>query len=343
MQFKVVFILSISMLMMGCGDNTKPKKNDIPLFEKFLAENPISEVSPIVSIASIYKPGDALFNGVLSIQRNLWGNAVKELQPYVDSKDPDAMFWFATITYGSSVNNTPIAREMFMESAELGNPYSALFFSPENYKCKKYFPTDCDEKWVIKAQGIFEEKAKKGDVRGIYYSKILNNPTHDEYINAVIEAAQNDYYYPLVDYANKTVRKNEPNKEMEKLAIKLLQYARYNNFVPAIDLLITNEYKNEQSGSKLKKELDIQGIALGSNDVWKSYVVFSRHNKSYTNNEKYIIAKAADIFNGSIIGLNLVDEPKNERELIEANKKAQQKADEIKKIIFIDGANLQSY
>ena len=342
MRFKVVFILSISMLMMGCGDNTKPKKNDIPLFEKFLAENPISEVSPIVSIASIYKPGDALFNGILFIQRDLWGNAIKELQPYVDNKDPDAMFWLAIITYGSSVNNAPIAREMFIESAELGNPYAALFFSPKNNECKKYFPTDCDEKWVIKAQGLFAEKAKKGDVRGIYYSKILNNPTHDEYINAVIEAAQNDYYYPLVDYANKTVRKNEPNKEMEELAIKLLQYARYNNFVPAIELLGDYEARNNRTNGNEIKILDKQGLMLGSNVAWRSYQLESMDDEKITDKQKYIIAKATELFNGNSFGLGFVDAPKKEQELIYANKKAQQKIDKVKKIIFIDGANLQS-
>ena len=343
MRVKVVIISLVSLLLMGCGDKTKPQKSDIPLFEEFLASNPISEVSSEIAIASIYKPGDALFNAVWGVQRRRWDIAEKELKPWVEKNDPEAMFWMASIIYGSSILDTPKAKRLFMESAKLGNPYAALFFSPKNNECQLYYSDVCSEEWVNKAQALFSEQAKKGDIRGIYYSKVLNNPTHEEYVQAVIEAAENHYYYPLVEYANKTVRKHEPNKDMEKMAIKLLQYSRYHNFVPAIDSLSTNEYKNNRSDSQLKRELEKQGLKLGSNKTWTGYQLKAMNDESITVVDKYIIAKATDIFNSDSFGLSFSEKPKDETELKEANKKAQEKVNEVKKVIYIDGAHVPLY
>ena len=343
MRMKVVIISLVSLLLMGCGDKTKPQKSDIPLFEEFLASNPISEVSSEIAIASIYKPGDALFNAVWGVQRRRWDIAEKELKPWVEKNDPEAMFWMASIIYGSSILDTPKAKRLFMESAKLGNPYAALFFSPKNNECQLYYSDVCSEEWVNKAQALFSEQAKKGDIRGIYYSKVLNNPTHEEYVQAVIEAAENHYYYPLVEYANKTVRKHEPNKDMEKMAIKLLQYSRYHNFVPAIDILSTNEYKNNRSDSQLKRELEKQGLKLGSNKTWTGYQLKAMNDESITVVDKYIIAKATDIFNSDSFGLSFSEKPKDETELKEANKKAQEKVNEVKKVIYIDGAHVPLY
>ncbi|WP_318463396.1 hypothetical protein [Photobacterium leiognathi] len=343
MRLKVVTISLVSLLLMGCGDKTKPQKSDIPLFEAFLASNPISEVSSEIAIDSIYKPGDALFNAVWGVQRRRWDIAEKELKPWVEKNDPEAMFWMASIIYGSSILDTPKAKLLFMESAKLGNPYAALFFSPKNNQCQLYYSDVCSEEWVSKAQTLFAEQAKKGDVRGIYYSKVLNNPTHEEYVQAVIEAAENHYYYPLVEYANKTARKHEPNKDMEKMAIKLLQYARYHNFVPAIEALGNYEAKNNRANGREIKSLDKQGLMLGSNIAWTQYRIDALENETLSNEQKYIIAKATDIFNGDSFALGYIDAPKNEQELIEANEKAQQRVDEVKKVIYIDGAHVPLY
>ena len=345
MRVKVVIISLVSLLLMGCGDKTKPQKSDIPLFEEFLASNPISEVSSEIAIASIYKPGDALFNAVWGVQRRRWDIAEKELKPWVEKNDPEAMFWMATVIYRSSIYDTREALDLLQKSAKLGNPYAALFFSPKNNQCQLYYSDVCSEEWVNKAQMLFVEQAKKGDVRGIYYSKVLNNPTHEEYVQAVIEAAKNHYYYPLVEYANKTARKHEPNKDMEKMAIKLLQYARYHNFAPAIDILRDKKFKNERDyyHNPLMKEYEEQGASLGSKESWEYYVSFSRDDENYSETDKYVIAKAADMFFGGIRGLSFVEKPKDETELKEANKKAQEKVDEVKKVIYIDGAHVPLY
>ncbi|PSV21136.1 MULTISPECIES: hypothetical protein [unclassified Photobacterium] len=149
-----------SIALTGCSKATTPQQADIAVFEQFLSENPISSINPSIDIASIYQPGDPLFEGVLNIQRKLWGEAEKALQPLADKKNPEAMYWLATITYGSSIYDTPKAGKMLIEAAELGNPYAALFFSPDSRYCNMYFKNQCSEKWVEKAQKLFAEQAE---------------------------------------------------------------------------------------------------------------------------------------------------------------------------------------
>ncbi|PSV31149.1 hypothetical protein C9J38_21370, partial [Photobacterium sp. GB-210] len=92
-------------------------------------------------------------------------------------------------------------------------------------------------KWVEKAQKLFAEQAKTGDVRAVYYSTILKpDLTHEQYINAIINAADNHYFYPLVEYSITLRESEKSNQEMKELASDLLNYARFYNFVPAIDV-----------------------------------------------------------------------------------------------------------
>ncbi|PSV50451.1 hypothetical protein [Photobacterium sp. GB-1] len=334
-------LLVFSFLVLnGCSKATTPQQADIAVFEQFLSENPISSISPSIDVASIYMPGDPLFEGVLNIQRNLWGKAEKALKPLVDKNDPNALYWSALISYSGSIKSTPIARKMLLQSAKLGNPYAALFFAPDNHQCQMYFPNECSEQWVEKAQKLFAEQAKTGDVRAVYYSVTLKPElTHEEYIDAIVQAAENYYYYPLVEYSNNIVKLSNPDKDLETLGVKLLNYARFNNFVPAIDALGDYEAKNNRLHSDEMKRLNEQGLKLGSKISWRSYRNNALEDKSLTETQKYIAAKATDLFNGDDFGLSFTHPPKEKEALIAANKEAQAKADAVKKVIYIDGAH----
>ncbi|PSW81617.1 hypothetical protein [Photobacterium angustum] len=330
------------LALTGCSKATTPQQADIAVFEQFLSDNPISSINPSIDIASIYQPGDPLFEGVLNIQRKLWGKAEKTLQPLADKKNPEAMYWLATITYGSSIYDTPKAGKMLMEAAELGNPYAALFFSPDSRYCNMYFKKQCSEKWVEKAQKLFAEQAKTGDVRAVYYSTILKpDLTHEQYINAIINAADNHYYYPLVEYSNILRKSESSNQEMKEIAIELLNYARFYNFVPAIESLMKIEGKHKRMNGSIYKELMTQGISLGSNYAWRGYRILSIEDDSLSEKDKYIAAKATELFNGDDFAISFTHPPKEKKALIAANKKAQEKVDSVKKVIFIDGAHYQ--
>ncbi|NVP02740.1 hypothetical protein HWA77_21245 [Photobacterium damselae subsp. damselae] len=330
---KGLFIL-LTILISGCSEYIEPQASDIAVFERFLSEKP--NPTDDVNIASIYKEGDALFSPVLSIQRQKLAEAEEELKPLVEKGDPEAMFWMAKIIYRSSIKDTPKALSLLKESAKT-NPYAAMALFPDNDQCQMYFPRECNEKWVEQAKILFSEDAKKGDVRATFYSKMLKED-HDVYVDAIIEAAKVHYYYPLVDYSNYILNDKSSNVEMKNLALSLLNYARVNNFIPAIDSLIHFYENNEMDKGNDYIELIKQGVLYGSNYAWNMNETLFRINDKNSNMDKYIKGKALYDFNGRDIGLSFVKFINN-KELALANKKAQEMVDAVEDVIYIDGAH----
>ncbi|PSV87749.1 hypothetical protein CTN01_21830 [Photobacterium angustum] len=333
-------LLVFSFLVLnGCSKATTPQQADIAVFEQFLSENPISSINPSIDIASIYRPGDPLFKAVLGIQRKRLDIAEKELTPLAKNKQPEAMFWLAKVIYRSGINDKAKAYDLLRVSAE-SYPYSAMALSSNDEQCQMYFPSKCSKEWTKKARNLFAEQAKTGDVRAVYYSTILKpDLTHEQYINAIINAAKNHYYYPLVEYSNLIINEKNPDKDMENIAVKLLNYARYQNFVPAIESLMDYEGKYDRTNSKLFNQLIEQGMTVGSNAAWKGYQLYSYKSSSLSDTQKYISAKATKYFNGDDFTISITHPPKDKEALISANKKAQEKADSVKKVIYIDGAH----
>ncbi|HIF9198933.1 TPA: hypothetical protein ACX6QC_000323 [Photobacterium damselae] len=331
---KGLFVLLV-ILISGCSEYTEPQESDIAVFEKFLSEKTVNPTDE-VNIASIYKEGDALFSPVLSIQRQKLAEAEDELKPLVDKGNSEAMFWMAKIIYRSSIKDTPKALALLKESVKT-NPYAAMALFPDNEQCQMYFPSECSEKWVEQAKRLFSEDAKKGDVRAVFYSEKLKED-HDVYVNSIIEAAKNHYYYPLVDYSNYILNDNKSTEEMKNMALSLLNIARVNNFVPAIDALIFHIEKS--NGSRIEyRRLIKQGVILGSNYAWGMSEILFRNNKNNSNFDKYTKAKALYYFNGRDTGLLFTKPIADKNELAIANKKAQEMVDAVKYVIYIDGAH----
>ncbi|KJF99850.1 hypothetical protein [Photobacterium angustum] len=339
MKFKILIVALVSIIAVGCTEVKAPQQADITLFEQFLSENPISSINPSIDIASIYQPGDPLFKAVLGIQRKRLDIAEKELTPLVKNKQPDAMFWLAKVIYRSGINDKAKAYDLLRVSAE-SYPYSAMALSSNDEQCQMYFPSKCSEKWTKKARSLFAEQAKTGDVRAVYYNTTLNpDLTHEQYINAIINAAKNHYYYPLVEYSNLIINEKNPDKDMENIAVKLLNYAQFNNFIPAIDALMGYEGEKKRTQGERYKNLTEQGIKIGSNHAWRVYLLNSINDKSLSSQQKYFIAKASELFNGYDYGISFSQPPKEKEALIAANKKAQEKVDSVKQVIYIDGAH----
>ncbi|AWK81947.1 hypothetical protein [Photobacterium damselae] len=338
---KGLFVL-LAILISGCSEYTEPQESDIAVFERYLSAKPVSPTDD-VNIASIYKEGDDLFSPILSIQRQKLAEAEEELKPLVEKGDPEAMFWMAKIIYRSSIKDTPKALALLKESAKT-NPYAAMALFPDNDQCQMYFPSECSEKWVEQAKILFSEDAKKGDVRAIFYSKMLKED-HDVYINAIIDAAKQNYYYPIVDYSKSVLDDKHSTGSLKSIAFDLLTYAKNNNFVPAVDMLIYySERENKVDYRKIDYnseyyKLIMLGKKLGSNYSWNmSELIYSTDSN---NNlfDKHVMAKALLDFNGNDSGLSFLSPITNKDELEIINKKAQEMVDEIKGVIYIDGAH----
>ncbi|HIF9147801.1 TPA: hypothetical protein ACX6SX_000450 [Photobacterium damselae] len=332
---KGLFILLV-ILVSGCSEYTEPQESDIAVFERFLSAKPVSPTDD-VNIASIYKEGDTLFSPVLSIQRRKLAEAEDELKPLVDKGDPEAMFWMAKIIYRSSIKDTPKALALLKESAKT-NPYAAMALFPDNDQCQMYFPSECSEKWVEQAKRLFSEDVKNGDVRAVFYKGKLKKE-HSVYIDAIINTAKNNYFYPLVDYANQIINDSKSSQELNNLAIRLLVYAKEKNFVPAIESLMRYENSiNGRSSGEYNKLIE-QGVMLGSNRAWIGYEIKTRKDRNISDFDKYVVSKALYYFNGRDLGLSLIKPIADKNELALANKKAQEMVDAVKDVIYIDGAH----
>ena len=333
MTSRLYIVFLFCFFIYGRSDFSTPQEDDIKLFKHEISWGALP-LNDNIDISSIYKPGDLLFDAVLAIQRNHWSKAIKELTPYAEKKDPDALFWLAQISYGSNPTENIKAGKMMLESAQLGNPYAALMFNPDNIICKRYFSHYCDKKWVSKAKDIFSKQVEKSDVRAIYYTEKFKEK-HNDYINAVIYAANNNYYYPIVNYSKDILIDNNSTKKMKELAIELLNYAADNNFVPAYDLLFKYD---EVLDSKEYNLLFKQSIKLGSNVAWNRRATSSVTDKSLSNVDKYIIAKATYDFNRDKFALSFI-KTLDESIINHANEEAQEIVDSIPKIIYIDGTH----
>ncbi|MHA6605367.1 hypothetical protein [Photobacterium damselae] len=336
MKYKVVLFIIITVLS-GCSEYTKPRESDVDHFNKLLS------TGEKITSDSVYKSNNPLFSPVLNIQRRKLLDAELQLEPLVKNGNPEAMFWMAKIIYRSSIKDTPKALALLKESAKT-NPYAAMALSPDSKECKKYFGEQCQEKWVEQAKNLFKKEAEQGNVRAVFYYKKLKKD-HDIYIDAIIEAASNNYYYPLVDYANSILLNESKNNKMEDLAVQLLSYASSRDFVPALESLIL--YKERKYNityrelSEYPEYIDLinKGVKLGSNYAWEMNTLIYRVDDSKSNVDKYIVAKAQSIFNGENIGLSLIDKISNKKDLSKANKKAQEMVDAVKDVIYIDGAH----
>ncbi|HIF9376465.1 TPA: hypothetical protein ACX6R4_000162 [Photobacterium damselae] len=335
MKFSI--FVFFTLMLSGCSkDYTFPQQSDIRVFNVNLLQVKTIEDKNI-NISSIYDKGDLLFEPVLAIQRKKLSEAEEELQPLVESGDPEAMFWMAKIIYRSSIKDTPKALALLKESAKT-NPYAAMALFPNNEQCQMYFPSECSEKWVEQAKKLFLEDAKNGDVRAIFYKEKLKKE-HSVYIDAIINAAKNNYFYPLVDYASQIINDSKSSQELNNLAIRLLVYAKEKNFVPAIESLMRYENSINGRSSEEYNKLIEQGVMLGSNRAWIGYEIKTRKDRNISDFDKYVVSKALYYFNGRDLGLSFIKPIADKNKLALANKKAQEMVDAVKDVIYIDGAH----
>ena len=335
MRFRHYITAFITLFLIGCSDFTEPQSKDISLFNDFLKQTEV--INNSIHVESTYDKKSKLFKPVLAIQRKKLAEAEEDLKPLVEKGDPEAMFWMAKIIYRSSINDTPKALNLLQKAAE-NNPYAAMALFPDNRECQRYFNGFCEDKWIDKAKKLFIEQSKNGDVRAEFYIEKLKRK-HDVYISAIINAAENNYLYPMVEYAEKVLLNSNSSSDMKKMAISLLRYGRERQFIPAIDMLMGVEI---QSGNKNTEEFNTlfsEAINLGSNAAWEMMGISAIKDQSNSNINKYTIAKAIYDFSGDEFALAFTKPIENKKDLAIANKKAQEMVDAVEDVIYIDGAH----
>ncbi|HBN6296289.1 TPA: sel1 repeat family protein [Vibrio parahaemolyticus] len=293
---KSILLFGLALSMVGCSKAPDPQ-DDIPLFDSFITEN-IDKVSDDPYISSTVRPGDKMYEFLVSLQHGSGGNNF--LAPLLDDGDPEAMLWEGRLIL-------PVMRlrgkayRLIHGAMQAGNPYAALELSEGSESCRYYFgknsagnklaemvgmgtpnePGVCSEENFALALKGFEELAKKGDLRAQYFLLKQKNwdqstETRAEYIQEIIRFAEAHYYQPLMDYVGTILfYSKEENKdisntqEQHELAIKLLTIASNNNYIPAIYKLYFATKNKDEKNKLINKSFVLGDIRMIKYQLFK--------------------------------------------------------------------------
>ncbi|WED20737.1 hypothetical protein L3Q72_08775 [Vibrio sp. JC009] len=274
-------------------------------------------VNPDPYASSTYKPGDPLFEPVLAIQQGRSYDARKPLEKLVNEGNVDAMYWLAEITYALSVNTSRTGAELFVQAAELGNPYAALRLDEDNYECQLMMGLYCDKKWGELGRKILKERADNGDMKAAFalipHFWYATEEDHKKLEHIAIEAIKQNYYAPLVKLIDSYHGLNEedllfynlaPNYESQKYLLrKMILIAVNNNYLPSLNTIrfdpkfeTTLKHKITQRylpiiGNSLTGTMAIKEIFLKDSDYDRKNVIegaaWSIVADHYENNSKF--------------------------------------------------------
>lgn len=327
--FSALLLCVSTVGLVGCDKGYTPNpEDDIALFQPFIDAN-INKKSDDPYISSTAKPGDKLYDTLVNIQHGRHDVAIKELEPLVEQGDAEAQFWMAKMIYRSSVKNIRPALNLYKKSAEQNNPFAYMMMSPGlvSSGCDAYFgERNCTMDNLGKAVELFKQRAQQGDLRAQYFLLGILKPdgsyvedgtyaqkfhltesaeTRQQYLKDVIRFAEHHYYQPLMDYINTILiwdsnlrgyKKISPQKT--EMIESLLTIAANNNYIPAIDLLITlNRDKLEQDSYLYNKLYKLAGTSYLSSrfyDFEESYTrkelsCYALMFKEMTGNSKFFI------------------------------------------------------
>lgn len=271
--FVLIITITCAMISLaGCKSEKKkePFKSDESVILNFIDNNKNKTVDYYAS--SSYKPSDVLYEPVLAIQRKRWDIAIPLLEQLVKEKNPDAMYWLASISGGSVFSGSKIAK-LFEESALLGNPYAALRLDVSSQDCDSYLHGYCNEKWGKYARTILEKRAKDGDVRAEYHLAILNGVPYTNTLNLSLKNADKGYLYPLYKYIFYNI------KLTPEIRNELYDFMIRNHFTPVARLMNAKIGFDSLDHSFYSSSLDYLKVSDG---VWGS--LFEINDKFFESN-----------------------------------------------------------
>ncbi len=266
-------------------------------YTELLTLGKASTPNPDVYAASQITPDNPLFEGVLALQREQYGDAWEALKPLAEAGDPDAMFWFAETINGSSIIASRNAGIWFDKAAQLGNPYAALQLMPRTSNCEHagIGLSICREKWIGKASAMFAERAKSGAPMSVFYDAISYSMWGDatDYhtkIKLVTKAAKGGYYAPLYRAIYRIEKYENITPEKRQAIVDLLTLAANNNFIPA---MVRVFYKYPETlDEKHKIQLLENTTKLGSQGAFISIRQFYIESAKSDNDSNKAIIKA---------------------------------------------------
>ena len=296
-------------------------------------------------LTSEVMPDHFLYQVFLGIQRNQ--NVNELLIPLMDQKDADAMYWYAIRNMGG-VYKRSRSGLWLVESAQLGNPYAALYLTGKVYGCDLFIANLCDDKWSDVAEKLFKERADKGDLKARYYlarefGSRGSEADTDHLVKVIIDSAKKGYYRPLIDFIDEYVdRYGWKSLEDKKKGLQLLMMAANNNYAPAIEKVLSmidndEEIKHFVNYEKLREIIYQQSFLMGlKGGTYGAFVTASENYELTKTSKTKAIMNTYDCYRFIFFDYAFVCNDLSEDEREVAMESAQLLVDKIKAPIFID-------
>jgi hypothetical protein len=172
-----------------------------------------SLLSCVASAAGYIEKDSYLYPIMIDIRHKDYVAAMAKLEPYVEQKDPAALFWYGYMKQQNFGRDRFLAYHWFEKSIAKGNPYSMYKLSGEGSTediCEGN-GWHCSEENLTKAIEGWKELATKGDAKAEYLYKFYDRSLLEMGIDTwfsdfddeiMLEAAQKGYYLPLIRRAN---------------------------------------------------------------------------------------------------------------------------------------------
>lgn len=255
-----------------------------------------------IDAANTFQRSDPIFEAIIAIQQERWGEARELLTPLAEQGNADALFWLGDLTYRRNAFSGWEGAELFEKSAKLGNPYAAIKLSPRYNSpgCERRMGSYCKEKWGELGLDILRKKADAGDIKAAYayllYTRFDDGSFDyfEKFLDVVKRGIEIKYYRPLrhlVDMYQTREHLNPYNSDIipleeedRKILAKLLMVAAENNDIPSINIL-NNRYLDVISSPRKFDEIIERNLnGLDSQHYFISYDFFLRKYKQ--NNER---------------------------------------------------------
>jgi len=260
---KYVFILSpfaaIGVLVFGLYGQTSSE------VQFYLSESPNKTLAELVAIAeegvpinpdpyasSTYLPGDELYEAISLAQKRYTRDASNLLRKLAAKGNVDAMYFLADLSNDAA---------LFIEAAELGNPYAAIRLDTNGYHCLRYMTRYCDSKWGKQARPILRARAAQGDAKAgyaLYLNLSSEKPSLGYIFNRAEYTASGQGAFQILLKAAKDGIKQHYYKPLREL---LSLYRRRASLIPFNDEKMPLTDEEELTLVKIAK------IAANDNDM----------------------------------------------------------------------------
>jgi|GEM_PF-827107 len=151
-----------------------------------------------------------LYPIMIDIRYKRYDEAMAKLEPYALKGDATALFWYGYMKQENFGRDRYGAYQWYEESIKGGNPYSMFKLSGaySTQDACEINGWDCSEEYLDAAIQNWKALAEKGDAKAEYYhwyydrsffQQVYEERLTDKYEHAMMQAAKNGYYRPLVE------------------------------------------------------------------------------------------------------------------------------------------------